>query len=83
MPELTISQDHWKTALRAALVVGGVYTIFMVMRHYLTARFLSSDLIYVGGISFVMCTVPVFITVWILLALFGKRLLSTTTDQQS
>lgn len=71
---------YWRVALQAALVVGGVYTLFNVGRHWLAMQAVNSDLLYIGGTSFAVCTVPVFLVGWILLALFGKNLLPTSTD---
>jgi len=71
---------YWRVALQAALVVGGVYTLFNVGRHWLAIHSVNSDLLYIGGTSFAICTVPVFLVGWILLALFGKSLMPTSTD---
>jgi hypothetical protein len=71
---------YWRVALQAALVVGGVYTLFNVGRHWLAIHAFNSDLLYIGGTSFAVCTVPVFLIGWILLALFGKSLMPTSTE---
>jgi hypothetical protein len=80
MAEIMASKQYWKIALRVSLVVGGVFTLVMVTRHYLSARIFSWDLWYIGGMSFVMCTVPVFLTAWVLLGVFGETLLSASTE---
>jgi hypothetical protein len=80
MAEIIASKQYWKIALRVSLVVGGVFTLVMVTRHYLSARILSWGLWYIGGMSFVMCTVPVFLITWVLLGIFGGKLLSASTE---
>jgi hypothetical protein len=71
---------YWKIALQVAMVIGGVYTIYNVVRHWYPAQTFNSDLLYIGGISCATCTVPVFFVAWILLALFGKGLVPTATE---
>lgn len=80
MTRQEIRYRYWKIALQAALVVGGVYTLFNVGRHWLAIHTVNSDLLYIGGTSFALCTVPVFLIAWILLALFGKGLMPTQLE---
>ena len=65
---------YWRVALQAALVVGGVYTVFNVVRHWVAIQTVND------GTSFAVCAVPLFLVGWILLALFGKSLIPTSTE---
>jgi|GEM_PF-4013606 len=79
MVEMQNAQMEWKTALRIALTIGAVYTLFMISRHYLAARTLSGAL-YIGGMSFVLCSIPVFAVAWVFMRVFGKALFPTSNE---